>query len=172
MPQITKIPTLATTPTMTPNANTSALDIIPFDCNYKLVGASVYVRPENPPAAFLYAEISLYHRHASINNWMRLQTRAHRLMYPFTRFIYRHADAIVVYGEHVKRYLSSEEGVPTERIFVAAHAVDNPAYNADVPEEDKTQLRRDLGIRDHQKVILYLGRLEEIKGLRYLLEAF
>ncbi|MEM4406461.1 MAG: glycosyltransferase family 4 protein [Candidatus Methanomethylicaceae archaeon] len=103
--------------------------------------------------------------------WMRLQTPFHRLAWPLTRYIYHHADAIVVYGEHVKRYLISE-GVPAERIFIAAHAVDNEAYNRTVAEEEKAMLRCQLGISPEQKVVLYLGRLEEIKGLPYLLEAF
>jgi glycosyltransferase involved in cell wall biosynthesis len=103
--------------------------------------------------------------------WMRLQTPAHRLFLPLTRYIYRHADTIVVYGEHVKRYLISE-GVPAERIFVAAHAVDNSAYNRNVPEEEKDALRQKLGIAPGQRAVLYLGRLEEGKGLLYLLEAF
>ncbi|MBC7265045.1 MAG: glycosyltransferase family 4 protein [Chloroflexi bacterium] len=103
--------------------------------------------------------------------WMRLQTSFHRLAFPLTRYIYRHADVIVVYGEHVKRYLISE-GVPAERIFVAAHAVDNNAYNRPVCKEEKTALRRKLNIPPDQKVVLYLGRLEEVKGVRDLLEAF
>jgi len=103
--------------------------------------------------------------------WMRLQTPFHRLAWPLTRYIYHHADAIVVYGEHVKRYLMSE-GVPGERIFVAAHAVDNEAYNRPVSEEEKQALRRQLNISPDKKVVLYLGRLEEVKGLPYLLEAF
>ncbi len=103
--------------------------------------------------------------------WMRLQTPFHRLAFPLTRYIYRHADAIVVYGEHVKRYLVSEE-VPAKRIFVAAHAVDNSVYSHKVSEEEKATLRKTLGIPPGQKVVLYLGRLEEVKGLPYLLEAF
>ena len=103
--------------------------------------------------------------------WMRLQTLFHRLAWPLTRYIYRHADAIVAYGEHVKRYLMSE-GVPGERIFVAAHAVDNEAYNRPVSEEEKQALRQQLNISPDKKVVLYLGRLEEVKGLPYLLEAF
>lgn len=103
--------------------------------------------------------------------WMRLRTPFHRLAFPLTRYIYHHSDAIVVYGEHVKRYLISE-GVSAERIFVAAHAVDNDAYNREVSEEEKAALRRKLGIATDQKVVLYLGRLEEIKGLPHLLEAF
>ena len=103
--------------------------------------------------------------------WMRLQTPFHRLAWPLTRYIYRHADAIVVYGEHVKRYLMSE-GVLGERIFVAAHAVDNEAYNRPVSEEEKQALRQQLNISPDKKVVLYLGRLEEVKGLPYLLKAF
>jgi glycosyltransferase involved in cell wall biosynthesis len=103
--------------------------------------------------------------------WMRLQTPFHRLAWPLTRYIYRHADAIVVYGEHVKRYLMSE-GVPGERIFVAAHAVDNKAYNRPVSEEEKQALRQQLNIVPGKKIVLYLGRLVEEKGLPYLLEAF
>jgi len=103
--------------------------------------------------------------------WMRLQTPFHRLAWPLTRYIYHHADAIVVYGEHVKRYLMSE-GVPGERIFVAAHAAENEAYNRPVSEEEKHALRQQLDIAPDKKVVLYLGRLEEVKGLSYLFEAF
>ncbi len=103
--------------------------------------------------------------------WMRLQTFTHRLMFPVTRFIYRHSDAVVVYGEHVKRYLV-EEGVPEERIHVAPHAMDNDAYNRLVTEDEIISLRKMLNISEGSKIILYLGRLEEAKGLYYLLEAF
>jgi len=102
--------------------------------------------------------------------WMRLQTPFHRLAWPLTRYIYHHADAIVVYGEHVKRYLMSE-GVLGERIFVAAHAVDNEAYNRPVSEEEKQALRRQLNISPDKKVVLYLGRLSPEKGVEVLLDA-
>ena len=103
--------------------------------------------------------------------WMRLQSPAHRLFFPLVRFIYRHSDAITVYGEHVKRYLVSE-GVPPEKIFVACHAVDNEAYARAVPEIEKKRLRKKLKIDSEKKILLYLGRLEKIKGLNYLFEAF
>lgn len=103
--------------------------------------------------------------------WMRLQTPAHRLLFPFTQHIYRHADAIVVYGEHVKRYLVSE-GVVPEKIFIAAHAVDNETYSQTVTPQERDALYRQLEIETGQKIILYLGRLETGKGLSYLLDAF
>jgi glycosyltransferase involved in cell wall biosynthesis len=102
--------------------------------------------------------------------WMKLDTPFHRLVFPLTRWIYRHADAIVVYGEHVKRYLMSLKIEP-EKIFVAAHAVDNDKYRRSVPENEKANLRAKLNIAN-ERIVMYLGRLEEVKGIEYLLRAF
>jgi glycosyltransferase involved in cell wall biosynthesis len=102
--------------------------------------------------------------------WMSLNTPFHRLVFPLTRWIYRHADAIVVYGEHVKRYLISLN-IASEKVFVAAHAVDNSQYNRSICEEEKSALRSKLNIGNN-KIVLYLGRLEEVKGLEYLIRAF
>lgn len=101
--------------------------------------------------------------------WMTLDTRFHRLVFPLTRWIYRHADAIVVYGEHVKRYLTSLKIAP-EKIFIAAHAMDNSMYNRVVSEQEKFALRAKLNL-DIKKTILYFGRLEKVKGLHYLIGA-
>ncbi len=103
--------------------------------------------------------------------WTTLQTPFHRLVFPLTRYIYRHADAVVVYGEHVKRYLLSQ-GVAENKIFVAPHAVDNPKYSKEVSEGERQQLRNKLGIGPDQRVVLYVGRLEPNKGLQYLVDAF
>jgi glycosyltransferase involved in cell wall biosynthesis len=102
--------------------------------------------------------------------WMTLKTPFHRLAFPITLWIYQHADAIVVYGEHVKRYLMDLNIAP-EKIFVAAHAVDNSAYNRPISAEEKASLRHDLQV-GNRKVVLYLGRLEETKGLHFLIHAF
>jgi len=102
--------------------------------------------------------------------WMTLQTPFHRLAFPLTRWIYRHADAVVVYGEHVKHYLMGV-GVAAEKIFVAPHAVHNPAYSRFVSEQERMALRTKLDLGNN-KIVLYLGRLEASKGLEYLIRAF
>jgi glycosyltransferase involved in cell wall biosynthesis len=103
--------------------------------------------------------------------WMSLNTRFHRLIFPVTRYIYTHSDAVVVYGEHVRRYLISQ-GVQAEKIFVAAHAIDNASYNRTIANSELSDLRKKLDLTPEQHVVLYLGRLEKNKGLRYLLQAF
>ena len=103
--------------------------------------------------------------------WTRVGTFAHRLAFPVTRYIYRHADAIVVYGDHVKTYLVNE-GVAEDRIFVAPHAIDNDSYNRAVPPAETDALRRDLGVAPDAHVVLFIGRFEEEKGLDVLIDAF
>lgn len=103
--------------------------------------------------------------------WTRLNTIFHVLLFPITHYIYMNADAIVAYGDHVRRYLISE-GVDGGKIFVAPHAVDNAAYINAVPLEEKEKIRASLRIEKDQKIVLYLGRLEEAKGLAYLVDAF
>jgi len=123
------------------------------------------------PATYLVARLKKTPFVLWTGVWMRLRTPFHRLFFPVVRYIYRHADAVVVYGEHVKRYLV-DEGVSPGRIFVAPHAVDNASYRRKVPEEFTAALRAELGVEPRQKIVLYLGRLENGKGLADLIDAF
>lgn len=103
--------------------------------------------------------------------WSDIESVFHRVAAPAIRHIYRRASAIVVYGEHVKRYLV-RQGIPSEKIFVAAHAIDNELYARQAPPEEIQQLREKLRLQPNDRVILYLGRLEKSKGVNYVLDAF
>ncbi len=83
--------------------------------------------------------------------------------------IYKHSDAIVVYGEHVKGYLLNF-GVSSDKIFCAPHSVDNELFRKPVSDHEKRNLRKRLGLSS-EKIILFVGRFEECKGLSYLIEA-
>ena len=103
--------------------------------------------------------------------WHRIDTPFHRLAFRLTRYIYRHSDAIVAYGSHVKRYLISE-GVDPSRIFLAEQAVDNEFYRRVIPEAEQQELKTRYRLASDARIVLYLGRLEAGKGLEYLIEAF
>jgi len=103
--------------------------------------------------------------------WSRIDTTVHSLFFPVTRYIYTKSDAVVTYGEHVKKYLISE-GVSTEKIFIADQAIDNASYNVAISDAEKSSLLDKLKISATKKIILYLGRLEKSKGVEYLIKAF
>lgn len=101
--------------------------------------------------------------------WSHPKTWFHRFTFPIVRYIYTHADAIAVYGSHVRDYLI-DLGVSPERVFVAPHAVDNALYaRADIIPVCASLLNEiDISGR---KIILYVGRLEPSKGISDLLLA-
>jgi glycosyltransferase involved in cell wall biosynthesis len=101
--------------------------------------------------------------------WQHPRTRFHRVTFPLLRYIYTHADAVVVYGSHVRDYLVGV-GVRPDRIFVAEHAVDNAVYDRPVSAEGRARLRDELGAGPRQ-VVLYVGRLAPSKGLADLVRA-
>lgn len=101
--------------------------------------------------------------------WHHPRTWFHRVTFPLVRHIYRHAEALIVYGTHVRDYLVSL-GVPAERIFVAWNTADNEEYNRPVSEAEVRALRERLGLGE-ERVILFVGRLSEEKGVDILLEA-
>ncbi len=103
--------------------------------------------------------------------WMNIDTPVHKIIRFWIHYIYRNSDAIVVYGKHVETFLVNQ-GVSPTKIFVAPHSIDNDAYNQDVNLEEIVDLRKRLCLGEDQKMILYLGRLIECKGLSYLLEGF
>ncbi len=122
------------------------------------------------PAAFLTAKLTGKKFILWQTIWYHPQTLFHRISYPLLRFIQNHSDAIVVYGQHGKDYLTGL-GVAPQKIFIGWQTVDNSLYNQPVSDEEKIRLKADIGI-GNQKVILFVGRLEEVKGLRFLVEAF
>jgi glycosyltransferase involved in cell wall biosynthesis len=93
--------------------------------------------------------------------WYHPSTRFHRVSRAPTESLYRDADAIVTYGEHVRRYVLRTPGVDAEKVFVAGQAVDAGRFAAVRP-------RFDTDVAE----VLYVGQFEERKGIAFLLDAF
>jgi len=73
--------------------------------------------------------------------------------------LYRRSDAIIVYGDHVRRALVAVPGVQDVKVFTAGQAVDGTKFTVG---SDPTRTRE----------LLFVGRFEPQKGITDLLAAF
>jgi glycosyltransferase involved in cell wall biosynthesis len=102
------------------------------------------------------------------NLWFHPQTLFHKITFPITRYIYRHADAIVAYGYHVKDYLIPL-GVDERKISYSWNVTDNSLFNRPISESEKDVLKKRFNLQGRH-ILLFVGRLSEEKGLEYLLD--
>ncbi|NYT02968.1 MAG: glycosyltransferase family 4 protein [Methanosarcinales archaeon] len=83
----------------------------------------------------------------------------------------RLADAVITVSQAMKEELA-DLGVDEDKIRVCYHGVDYRALNpASIKQERLDELRSRYGISPEDRVVLFLGRLEPVKGVSQLLEA-
>ena len=102
--------------------------------------------------------------------WARPRSLAHDLALPVTRRIYRHADAVIAYGEHVRRFVAGIRG-RDEDVFVAPQSVEPELFARAVGPEEIAAFREQHGLGDGPLVV-YVGRLVPEKGVGVLLDAW
>jgi glycosyltransferase involved in cell wall biosynthesis len=93
--------------------------------------------------------------------WTHPTSRFHRVSKPLMEGIYRGADAIVGYGDHVRNFALTTQGVQPEKVFVAGQAVDSTLFQGVQPERNGTPPE-----------VIFVGQFKEYKGVPYLLDAF
>lgn len=103
--------------------------------------------------------------------WEHPSTLAHRLSRLPTDHLYRHADAVATYGEHVSRHVATHRGARGD-VYVAPQAVDIEHFAAPVPASDREAARAEAGVESGAPLFLFAGRLEREKGLETLLAAW
>jgi glycosyltransferase involved in cell wall biosynthesis len=101
--------------------------------------------------------------------WAQPRSATHVLALPATRHLYRRADAVVTYGEHVRRFVAEIRGSDRE-VFIAPQAVED-IFRREVPttEVDEFRAANALG---PEALVLYVGRLVPEKGVGVLLDAW
>lgn len=102
--------------------------------------------------------------------WQEPTGLLHRAGSPLLHHIYRSSDAIVTYGRHVSASLAGH-GVDLGRVFEAPQSIGNERFLATPDGERISALREQLELGS-SKVVLYVGRLQEGKGLLTLVSAF
>jgi glycosyltransferase involved in cell wall biosynthesis len=102
--------------------------------------------------------------------WASPRSLTHALTLPLTRRIYRDADAVIVYGEHVRRFVARARG-STEGVFIAPQSVEPELFARTVSEAeiDRFRARHEL---PSGPCVLFAGRLVPEKGAAVLLEAW
>jgi len=103
--------------------------------------------------------------------WRHPLTLPHMASLPFMRRVYKQADAVLTYGEHVSRYLRRYR--KADRLtLIAPQAVEPELFGRDTSESEVAAWRSEAGLPPHGPLVLYVGRLVREKGVEVLLRAW
>jgi glycosyltransferase involved in cell wall biosynthesis len=102
--------------------------------------------------------------------WHQPRSSVHLATLPLIHHIYRDADAVIAYGEHVRRFVKRMRGRDDD-VFIAAQAVEQDLFARPVSDAEIAALRERFALGDGP-LVLYTGRLEETKGIAVLAEAW
>ncbi|MEM1115114.1 MAG: glycosyltransferase family 4 protein [Bacteroidota bacterium] len=86
------------------------------------------------------------------------------------RWVYRHVDVALTVGTHNRAYFRAH-GLREDQLVWAPHAVDTTRFAAG-DDAEAVAWRRELGIGEGDRVVVFAGKLEPKKAPEVLLEAF
>ena len=81
-----------------------------------------------------------------------------------------HSDKVICLTQYTQTLLNEVYGVEREKLVVVYNGLKDEAIK--LSEEERLEKRFALGFRETDKIILFVGRLDRIKGVQYLIEAF
>jgi D-inositol-3-phosphate glycosyltransferase len=116
---------------------------------YKAIGKKLAFTAHNVNAA----------KRDSKDSWMNRMTLA---------FQYRTADHIFVHTDRMKEELVADFSVSSNKVTVIPFGINNVYPCTDITGD---AARARLGLRKHEKVVLFFGRIAPYKGLEYLVSA-
>ncbi len=103
--------------------------------------------------------------------WRHPLTLAHLASLPFMRRVYKQADAVLTYGDHVSRYLQRYRSYQSPTL-VAPQAVEADLFGREVTPQELAGWRSEAGLPPAGPIVLYVGRLVKEKGVAVLLRAW
>lgn len=84
-----------------------------------------------------------------------------------SKFVLRNADALIALTEHMKKQMNKILSIRREDIFVIPNGIDFEFSNNYLQKKTSPFPKSS----NNEKIILYVGRLEPVKGVRYLIQA-
>lgn len=111
--------------------------------------------------------VAMFHTLGEVKNRARITEHESPPRIAGEREIATRADRIVVASDHERHLLTALYGAPNARITVVPCGVDLDLFT---PIE-KEVARRKLGLADGERIILFVGRIEPLKGIDILISA-
>lgn len=104
---------------------------------------------------------------------LNIESPTNRIEYTLSceKEMYDLSDRIISVTEYMKNFLVKEYKIDAEKIDVVPNGICFDKYKL-IYQEDKLKLRNELGLNADEIVILFAGRLDQAKGVFFLLEAF
>lgn len=91
-------------------------------------------------------------------------------LYEKEQMLFKETDKIICLARYTYALLREEYGIPEEKLVLIYNGLKDE-YVPLSPEQ-RLGIRRKLFFNNDEKIILFVGRLDEIKGLNYLIQAF
>lgn len=102
--------------------------------------------------------------------WVQPRSFSHAAALGVTRHIFRHADAVIAYGEHVRRFVANIRG-RADDVFVAPQSVEPELFARQV-SADEIAAFRSRHLLGAEPLVLYSGRVVAEKGAVVLQQAW
>jgi len=90
------------------------------------------------------------------------------LLRSYEKKLMKRSDALIAVSKYTVDELTELYGIEEEKIHVIYNGVDVQKFK---PRPDRAELRREFGLEDKNKIVLFVGRLYHRKGLEILLRS-
>ncbi len=109
----------------------------------------------------------MFHTLGEVKNRARISEQEPRRRIVHERLAVRRADAVVTASEHERALLSRYYGAREEQMVTIPCGIDLELFQP----RDRAESRRELGLDPAAPILLWVGRLEKLKGVDILIEA-
>lgn len=104
---------------------------------------------------------------ALASNWLKPGTLELRIYQTIEKLVLRRADAIIVLNNRMKNWMITEQGVEPNKLVLIPNGVDISKFDSTL----KSNVLKEYEINESSKKIIFVKRLTEQSGVRYLVES-